>query len=142
MVLISESAQKIGYRDDETLRSVRLDIDAAGTLPDAVLVDVAVDPPLVVFVECVVTAGSVTERRRTELETIALNAGYRPSDCAFVSVFHDRVGSPFKATSTSLAWGSFAWFETEPDHLLFLRDGRRLEPVTLAGLLRAEGDRR
>jgi hypothetical protein len=57
-----------------------------------------------------------------------------------VSVFRDRVESPFRATSTSLAWGSFAWFETEPDQLLFLRDGRRLQPVSLAGLLRAKRD--
>lgn len=137
VVLISESAQKIGYRDEEILRLVRLDIDAVSTLPDLVLVDVGVNPPLLVFVECVATAGAVTERRRSELEAIARQAGYQETDCALVTVFHDRVDSPFKAAATTLAWGSFVWFETEPDHLLFLRDGRELPTITLATLLRA-----
>lgn len=88
VVLISESAQKVSYRDEELLRLVRLRIDTTGALPDAVLVDVGVDPLLVVFVECVVSAGAVTERRRSELEAVAEDAGYQSADCAFVSVFH------------------------------------------------------
>ncbi len=138
VVLISESAQKVEYRDEQTLRLIRLEIDRVSTLPDVILVDVAADPPLLMFVECVATAGAITPRRRTELLAIALGAGYLESDCAFETVFHDRVRSPFKATSTSLAWGSFVWFETEPTHLVFLREGREDQPAgSLATLLRA-----
>lgn len=139
VLLISESARKIGYRDDEILRAVGLQIQASSTLPDVVLLDLATDPPLLVFVECVITAGAVAEVRRRKLDGLAKAAGYRPSECAFVTAFQDRVGSPFKTASTALAWGTFVWFESEPDNLVYFRDGRQRTGVSLATLLRAPG---
>ncbi len=64
VVLLSESADKVTYRDEELLRAVRLRIDPQVALPDLVLADIGVKPTLLVFVECVVTDGAVDERRR------------------------------------------------------------------------------
>jgi len=139
VVLISESARKVGYQDRQILDVVGLDIDGVNTLPDVILVDVGVDPPLLVFVECVASAGEVTTRRRGELTAIAEQAGYRPAECAFVTAFHDRVSSPFKASSTSLAWGSFAWFETEPERLIHLYDGHEKTAIPLDRFLQLHG---
>ncbi len=136
VVLVSESAQKISYRDADLLRATGLAIEAATALPDVVMMDLAVEPPLLVFVECVATAGAVNESRRAALEALAVASGFTPQDTAYVSVFRDRARSPFRANAAALAWGSFAWFVTEPDALVWFRQGAEPPTRTLAGLLR------
>ena len=134
VVLLSESARKMTYSDDDLARAIGLHIKVSGALPDVVLVDLGAEPPLLVFVECVVSDGAVTERRKQDLEHLALIGGFRPSVCAFVTAFRDRSDSPFSRMASSLAWGSFAWFATEPDSILFLRPGGE-DKATLAMLL-------
>lgn len=136
VVMISESAQKLGYQDEEVSKAIGFEIDVSKALPDAVLADLDADPPLIVFIECVVTDGPVNERRKRELEEIAAAGGFRQTDCAFVTVFHDRERSPYRGMATSLAWGTFAWFETEPDHIVFLRSGGEERMTSLHRLLR------
>lgn len=136
VILMSESAKKVSYQDERMLKIVDLDIDGISTLPDLVLADIGRNPLLLVFVECVATAGEITESRREKLAAMAIRDGYRASDCAFVTVFRDRVKSRFRACSTSLAWGSFVWFETEPEQLIYLRNGREQPMVALTDFLR------
>lgn len=56
-----------------------------------------------------------------------------PSRVAFLTAFADREAAAFKKTVGTLAWGSFAWFASEPDNLLLLRSGAialdRLEAI-------------
>ncbi|MBR1070131.1 hypothetical protein ACVI1J_010579 [Bradyrhizobium diazoefficiens] len=40
-----------------------------------------------------------------------------------MTAYLDRSAAQFKKTVGSLAWGSFAWFAAEPDHLVELIDG-------------------
>lgn len=131
VVLVSESARKATYRDEDLLRASGLRLDVAKTLPDVILLDLGSEPPLLVFVECVVSDGEITARRREDLERVATASGYDSSDCAYVTAFADRVRSPFKRVAASLAWGTFAWFQTEPDHLVVYRQGRPRETVSL-----------
>lgn len=42
---------------------------------------------------------------------------------AFVTAFQDRSAAPFKKAMSELAWGTYAWFCSEPDNLIELRDG-------------------
>jgi hypothetical protein len=42
---------------------------------------------------------------------------------AFVTAYRDRDAKGFKKTVSGLAWGSFAWFMSEPECLMHLRDG-------------------
>jgi hypothetical protein len=84
-------------------------------LPDIILVDLAPDTPLLVFVEAVATEGPISESRQAALLKLATDAGYERQDVAFVSAFMDRASSAFRKVCSELAWGSFAWFATEPD---------------------------
>lgn len=124
VILLSESARKITYRDEDISRAIGLNIRSSGTLPDVVLVDLGAEPPLLVFVECVISDGAITERRRQDLVHLALMGGFPPAGCAFVTAFQDRSNSPFSRMASSLAWGSFAWFATEQDSIIFLRSDR------------------
>lgn len=135
VILLSESAHKLTFRDDDLSRSIGLLIKPSGTLPDVVLVDLGAEPPLLVFVECVVSDGAITERRKQQLVDLALAGGFPPAGCAFVTAFQDRSNSPFNKMASSLVWGSFVWFATEPDSITFLRSGRE-GAVPLEMLLR------
>src|SRR5215204_5891792 len=42
---------------------------------------------------------------------------------AFLTAYQDRDSAGFKKTVAALAWGSFAWFVSEPSQIIILRDG-------------------
>ena len=133
---ISDSASKRPFRDAPLEHALQITLDAAHLLPDIVLVDLA--PPgrigkvLIVFVEVVASDGPVTEQRKQAL--LDLIAGsprhYQPEDAAFVTAYLDRSAGPARRTLPTLAWRSFAWFVSEPGHLVQLHDettaGRKL----------------
>ncbi|MGH7065653.1 MAG: BsuBI/PstI family type II restriction endonuclease [Stellaceae bacterium] len=115
---ISESGNKVIQRDDELARSLGLAIEADKLLPDTILVDLAPRDPLIVFVEAVATAGEITEARRAGLLELVTGARYKASQTAFVTAFEDRNSRSFKRAVSNLAWGSFAWCLSEPEHLI------------------------
>lgn len=115
VVLLSESRNKVVARDDELARAIGLEISADRVLPDIILVDLAPDTPLLVFVEAVASEGPISESRRAALLKLATDAGYHRHDVAFVTAFMDRGSGAFRKVCSELAWGSFAWFATEPD---------------------------
>lgn len=118
VVLLSESQAKIVKRDEELIARLGLRIEYGGNLLDLLLVDLGPQDPLLVFVEVVATDGAVTQERKEALIRIATSARFRREQVAFVTAYQDRDGTGFKKTSSRLAWGSFAWFVTEPDNLL------------------------
>ena len=134
-VTISESKRKLRYQDEALSKAIGLEIDVSRVLPDIVLADVGSEPPLIVFVECVVTDGQIHERRKQELEALALSGGYRASDCTYVTAFPDRAASPYRRVAASLAWGTFVWFASEPDQLVLLRQGGEKRSTSLSRLL-------
>jgi BsuBI/PstI restriction endonuclease domain len=67
------------------------------------------------------------ERRKRAFEELAIEAGFSTEHVAFVTAYLDRSGSPFKKTVAALAWGSYAWFVSEPDGLIELsQSGEKL----------------
>lgn len=118
VIALSESGNKVVARDDELAKAIGLTIPADKSLPDIVLVDLGPAHPLLVFVEVVHTDGPVNEARKTALLQISEGAGFPPEHVAFVTAFLDRGGQPFRKTVSSLAWGSYAWFASEPDCLI------------------------
>ncbi|RWK54848.1 MAG: restriction endonuclease, partial [Mesorhizobium sp.] len=46
---------------------------------------------------------------------------------AFVTAYLDRGRPAFKKTVGTLAWGSFAWFAGEPEHLVRLEANGSLQ---------------
>jgi hypothetical protein len=120
---ISESGNKIIQRDDQLAQELGLNIEPDRLLPDTILVDLAPSEPLIVFVEAVATAGEINEARRAAFVELTTAAGFKARQLAFVTAFADRNAAAFKRAVANLAWGSFAWCLTEPEHLIVL-DGR------------------
>lgn len=117
---ISESGNKIIQRDDQLAQALGLKIEADKLLPDTILVDLGPAEPLIVFVEAVATAGEMTEARRGAFLDLMTAAGFKAGQIAFLTAFADRNAAAFKRAISNLAWGSFAWCLSEPEHLIAL----------------------
>lgn len=117
---LSESGNKVVAKDDTLAASIGLSIEADRNLPDLILVDLGPADPLIVFVEVVATDGAVTQRRQDALFALTDAAGFERSQVAFLTAYQDRESAGFRKTITGLAWGSFAWFASEPDRIVVL----------------------
>ena len=117
---ISESGNKVIQRDDELAQALGLKIETDKLLPDTILADLAPGEPLIVFVEAVATAGEITEARRAGFLELITAAGFKAGQVAFVTAFEDRNSGAFRRAISNLAWGSFAWCLSEPEHLIAL----------------------
>lgn len=120
---LSESGNKVAKRDDKLAATLGLKIEADKNLPDLILVDLAPADPLLVFVEVVATDGAITDRRQEAIYQLTDAAGFPRSQVAFLTAYEDRESAGFRKTMSQLAWGSFAWFRSEPDQILIMRDG-------------------
>ena len=135
---VSESGAKVIARDDELAKKLNLKITPDRNLPDIILVDLGTSGPedfLLVFVEVVATDGSITSDRLGALLGIATEAGFPTDRVAFVTAYVDRANIAFRKTISELAWQSFAWFATEPEHIIAFYNGIR-HPPRLMELLR------
>jgi len=130
---ISESGNKVVQRDDQLAQSLGLKIETDKLLPDMILVDLAPKEPLLVFIEIVATDGPITEARRDALLELGSGAGFKATQMLFVTAFQDRDAAAFKKAVPNLAWGSFVWCLSEPEHIIAL-DG------TVAGGVGVLGD--
>jgi len=120
---LSESGNKVVARDDRLAAAIGLKIEPDKNLPDIILADLGPAEPLIVFVEVVATDGAVTPRRRDALFALTDEAGFSRLQVAFLSAYQDRESAGFRKTISGLAWGSFAWFASEPENIMILRDG-------------------
>lgn len=119
---VSESGNKVVSRDDGLAQTIGLQIEADRNLPDLILVDIGTDNPLIVFIEVVASDGPVSERRKAALLELTDSAGFDRSQVTFVTAYEDRNHAAFKRTISTLAWGSFAWFASEPEQLIALSE--------------------
>ncbi len=136
VVFLSESSNKIISRDDQLAQSIGLKIEIARLLPDIILVDLNPKGLLLVFVEVVASDGPISESRKRALLDLAAGTQLPVRQIAFVTAYFDRDNAAFKRTVSSLAWQSFAWFVSEPDNILVLRERLDSNKVRLADLLR------
>jgi len=134
VLLLSESRKKIIDIDAVATKAIGLTVTPALLLPDVVLFDSVEDDELLVFVEVVATDGPITEERRAALA--ALVPRFSEDRVAFVTAFSDRGAPAFRKSIGSLAWSSLAWFASEPDHVMILRDSTPLEERRVFDLLR------
>ena len=131
---LSESGNKVVARDDQLAAAIGLNIEADRNLPDLIMVDLGPTDPLIVFVEVVATDGAMTARRQDALFALTDDAGFSRTQVAFLTAYQDRESAGFKKTVSGLAWGSFAWFVSEPDRIVILRDGES-GPALLSTLI-------
>lgn len=130
---LSESGNKVVLRDDKIAAAIGLKIEADKNLPDLILADLGPPDPLILFVEVVATDGAITDRRREAIYQLTDAAGFDRKQIAFLTAYQDRSSAGFKKTVDQLAWGSLAWFVSEPDHIIRLSEGGAGE--TLSELL-------
>ena len=98
-----------------------------------ILADIHPAAPKVVFVEVVATDGAITEQRKAALLQVGVDAGLKPENIYFVSAFTDRSVPAFRKLVAELAWGTFAWFTSEPEKLLAFQQGLTTELSALFG---------
>lgn len=135
VVFLSESRNKVTHRDDNLAKKLGLHIQADKNLPDIILADVGPKHPLLIFVEVVATDGPITSERRAALRDIAQKAGFSDSHTAFVTAYLDRSEAAFKKTVDQLAWGSFAWFVSEPEDLIHMMKGQSPTTAKLSAIM-------
>jgi hypothetical protein len=114
---ISESGKKVVERDDALVRRLGITIRPE-KLPDIILADTGGRDLMFIFVEVVATDGPIHNKRRAELMELVTNAGLNSGQILFLSAFQSRDHPGFKKTVASLAWGTFAWCLSDPDHLI------------------------
>jgi hypothetical protein len=135
VIFLSESGNKVVARDEELARAIGLTIPADRYLPDILMVDLGPKQALLVFVEVVASDGPITAARKEAFLKITRVAGFPDRQVAFVTAYLDRGQPAFRKTVPELAWNSFAWFASEPDHLVVFREGIAEKTVRLSDLL-------
>jgi hypothetical protein len=120
---LSESGNKVVLRDDSIANALNLKIEVDRNLPDLIFADLGPADPLLIFVEVVATDGAMTARRREALFKLTDAAGFDRRSVVFLTAYSDRESTGFRKTVSQLAWGSFAWFASEPDQIVILRSG-------------------
>ncbi len=115
---LSESGNKVVLRDDKIATALGLKIEADKNLPDLILADLGGGAARLLFVEVVATDGAITERRRAALLELTRAAGFVDDQVDFLTAYKDRDSRGFRKTVAQLAWGSCAWFMSEPDQLV------------------------
>lgn len=135
VLLISESAKKIDVKDDDLCKAIGFNIDVSAVLPDIILADLGRKDPVIIFIECVASDGPINDRRKEELMNIARQASYKESDCAFITVFKDRSDIVSRKLNPSIAWGTFIWYATEPNSLIYLHEGSQRRITHLVDFL-------
>lgn len=120
---LSESGNKVVAQDDKLAARIGLKIEPDKNLPDLILADLGPDEPLLVFVEVVATDGAITDRRQQAIYELTDAAGFPRAHVTFITAYQDRQSAGFKKTVAALAWGSFAWFVSEPANIVHMRDG-------------------
>jgi len=124
LLWMSESGNKVRYHDDETARKWGLVIDPARVLPDVILMSVgdSGDDTHLIFIEVVNSDGAMTQQRKEAFIEMAKRANFPTEQCHFGTAFEDRVHGGFTKTWPQLAWGTFAWFRSEPECLMWMRE--------------------
>lgn len=122
LLWLSESGAKVRHQDQRAATALGLKIDQSKILPDIILASVgrSGEDTHLVFVEVVASDGPMNQARRDALLQYIAQAGFPESQCLFGTAFEDRADSSFKKCLPELAWGTFAWFRSEPDCLVWL----------------------
>lgn len=118
VLFLSDSGEKVVARDEQLARRLGLHIETDRNLPDVILVDVGSSGTRLIFVEVVATDGAITAQRKQALADLAAAAKFSPTSVHFITAFADRGSPAFRKVASEIAWDSFAWFASEPDHLV------------------------
>lgn len=124
LLWMSESGNKVRYEDAVTSKALGLKFDASKHLPDIIFFNVGTSgtDSAIVFIEVVHSDGEMNQERKEALLKYVAASGFPADQCLFGTAFADRADPAFRKALPKLAWGSFAWFATEPEKLMLLAD--------------------
>ena len=66
----------------------------------------------------------------------AAEAGFSERQVEFLTACEDQGDAAFKGSVSELAWRSFVWFMSEPDHIVLLHRRTDAEEARLSDLMR------
>ena len=124
LLWLSESGSKVRHQDNAAAKALGLDIDAAKVLPDIILANIGEtgEDTALVFIEVVASDGPMNESRKIQLLDYIKASGFPADQCYFGTAFEDRSHGAFRKAMPLLAWGTFAWFRSEPERLIVTID--------------------
>lgn len=121
VLYISLAKVKWAYFDTDALRTLGVEIEEHGKMPDVVVHHV--EKNWLFLIEAVTSHGPVSPKRHQEL--IKLFAGSK-LDLVFVTAFLDR--RTMTKYLNDISWETEAWFAESPTHLLHFNGKRFLGP--------------
>jgi adenine-specific DNA-methyltransferase len=121
LIRVSDSTRPWAYFDDHLLRSLGVEIDVDGKMPDVV---VYVDGKnWLVLIEAVTSHGPVNPKRRGELKALFRDC---TAGLVFVTAFLNRQALMWYLGEIS--WETEVWVADSPDHLIHFNGERFLGP--------------
>lgn len=132
VLLVSDSGEKIVARDETLAASIGLVLQTDRNLPDIIVLDLAKGRERLIFIEVVATDGAVTPQRKEALAHVAKEARFATNSVFYITAFRDRGAAAYRKLASEIAWDTFVWFASEPEHLLCYRANARLELESLA----------
>jgi len=114
VLTISEPGDKVYTADAQLLLRLGITINPSTLLPDALLVDIATDPPTFWVVEAVASDGPIDEDRRRALLRWARDQRIPEASCRFLTAFVSRNSGPARRRLKDLAVNTYAWYVDEP----------------------------
>ncbi|MDH5571951.1 MAG: restriction endonuclease [Gammaproteobacteria bacterium] len=122
LVYVGDTETKWGYFDQSLLRSLGVDVEHHGKMPDVVIY--YRDKNWLILAEAVASSGPVDGGRHAELSELFNNS---TAGLVFVTAFPDR-GEIFRKFLSVVAWETEVWCASDPTHLIHFNGIRFLGP--------------
>ncbi|HAS04095.1 MAG TPA: restriction endonuclease [Pasteurella multocida] len=121
LVYVGDTGDKHGFFDVELLKSLGVQLDNHGKLPDVVIYNQ--DKNWLFLIESVTTHGPVDHKRYSELSILFKNC---TAGLVFVSAFPDS--KTYAKYSSVIAWETEVWIADAPTHMIHFNGTRFLGP--------------
>lgn len=121
VLYLGDAEQRMLLADHAKLKEIALPIDAAGSLPDIVLLDEK--KGWIFLIEAVHSFGPISPARMLTLKSLCASCNL---PLVFVTAFLDR--ATFRTFAPEIAWETEVWIAQEPDHMIHFNGDRFIGP--------------
>lgn len=121
LIYVGDTGYKHGYFNTVLLKSLGVELDNHGKLPDVIIYDIAKN--WLILIESVTSHGPVDTKRHFELETLFKNC---TAGLVYVSAFPNR--KVFLKYLSEIAWETEVWIADAPTHMIHFNGSRFLGP--------------
>ena len=121
LVYVGDTGDKHGYFDTELLKTLGVELDNHGKLPDVVIYDTKRN--WLILIESVTSHGPVDSKRHAELSSLFKNC---TAGLVYVSAFPNK--KVFLKYLPDIAWETEVWVANAPTHMIHFNGTRFLGP--------------